>query len=87
MQIGYSEKFLKQQMKAPENIRQALKARLRVFSQDKFNIVLNNHQLKGDMRELRSINITGDWRALFEELHNGDVIFKTIGTHSQLYKK
>ncbi|MCU0653016.1 MAG: type II toxin-antitoxin system mRNA interferase toxin, RelE/StbE family [Candidatus Pacebacteria bacterium] len=87
MKIGYSERFLKQQGKAPENVREALKERLRIFARDKFNIILNNHQLTGKMKGLRSINVNGDWRALFEELSNGDVIFKAIGTHSQLYGK
>lgn len=87
MQIGYSEKFLKQQGKAPENVRMLLKERIRIFSRDKFDAILNNHKPKGKMKGLRSINVGGDWRALFEELTNGDVIFKTIGTHSQLYKK
>lgn len=86
MQIGYSEKFLKQQEKAPEPVRVLFKERLRIFLRNKFDIILNNHQLKGKMKEFRSINVGGDWRALFVELGNGDVIFKAIGTHSQLYK-
>jgi len=87
MQIGYSEKFLKQQEKAPENVRKLFKERLRIFSGNKSDVILNNHQLKGRMKEFRSINISDDWRALFVELGNGDVLFKAIGTHSQLYKK
>ena len=86
MQIGYSENFLKQQEKALEHVRILLKERIRIFSRDKFDGVLNNHKLMGKMKGLRSINIGGDWRALFVELSSGDVIFKAIGTHSQLYK-
>lgn len=86
MQIGYSENFLKQQEKAPEHVRILLKERIRIFSRDKFDGVLNSHKLMGKMKGLRSINIGGDWRALFVGLSSGDVIFKAIGTHSQLYK-
>ncbi|MFA5460161.1 MAG: hypothetical protein WC283_02445 [Candidatus Paceibacterota bacterium] len=86
MQIGYSENFLKQQEKALEHVRILLKERIRIFSRDKFDGVLNNHKLMGKMKGLRSINIGGDWHALFVELSSGDVIFKAIGTHSQLYK-
>ena len=32
----------------------------------------------------RSINISGDWRAVFEQ-NNDEVYFVTLGTHSQLY--
>jgi mRNA-degrading endonuclease YafQ of YafQ-DinJ toxin-antitoxin module len=87
MRIGYNRKFLKQFENAPKNIKGLFKEQIRVFAIDKFNISLNNHQLKGKVKHLRSINIGGDWRALFEELSNGDVIFKAIGTHGKLYGK
>lgn len=43
--------------------------------------------LKGSYLGFRSINITGDWRAIYSEEKNkkGDktVIFEVLGTHSQ----
>jgi len=42
--------------------------------------------LVGELRGYRSINITGDWRAIFMEIDGGKIIyFVAIGTHSQLY--
>jgi mRNA-degrading endonuclease YafQ of YafQ-DinJ toxin-antitoxin module len=86
MRIGYSERFLKQQEKAPECIRALFKGNLKIFLQDKFAPLLYNHGLKGKFQSCRSINVGGDWRAIFEELPNGDICFLLFGTHSQLYK-
>lgn len=87
MNAIFSKKFIKQYNAAPDFIRQSFDARAAIFLLNKFDQTLNNHQLNGKLSNLRSINISGDWRALFEELGSGNVVFKAIGTHSQLYKK
>lgn len=33
-----------------------------------------------------SINITGDWRAIYMPININEVLFIAFGTHSQLYK-
>lgn len=86
MNAKFSKKFIKQYHIAPDFIQRSFDERLSVFLFDKFDQRLNNHRLSGKLNNLRSINISGDWRAIFVELGNGDVIFKAIGTHSQLYK-
>jgi mRNA-degrading endonuclease YafQ of YafQ-DinJ toxin-antitoxin module len=86
MNAKFSKKFIKQYNKAPNSVRRLFDEKLRIFLLDKFDLRLNNHLLKSKLEGLRSINVGGDWRALFEELQNGDVIFKAIGTHNQLYK-
>jgi addiction module RelE/StbE family toxin len=49
--------------------------------------ILKNHYLIGQLKGYRSININGDWRAIFEELDNSQIAyFVAIGTHSQLYR-
>ena len=64
--------------------RDKLKQRLRLFGLDKFNPILNNHALKGRYSGFRSINITGDLRAIYKQVQE-DVIFATIDSHSNLY--
>ncbi len=86
MNAKFSKKFIKQYRAAPDSIQKSFDERLLIFLVDKFDQKLNNHRLSGKLNNSRSINISGDWRALFVELGNGDVIFKAIGTHSQLYK-
>ena len=86
MQIEYSKKFIKEFKKCPINVKSNFKARLGIFINDQHHSVLNNHPLNGVLKNYRSVNINGDWRAIFEELDGGKIIyFVAIGTHSQLY--
>jgi len=86
MQIEYSKKFIKEFKKCPVNVKTNFKAKLEIFINDQYNPILNNHPLIGELRNYRSININGDWRAIFEEVDGGQIIyFVAIGTHSQLY--
>lgn len=86
MRIKFSKIFLKQLTKAPSTVGVAFDDRVQIFLSDRYDPILNNHQLRGKYQGCRSINIGGDWRAIFEELVNGDIYFEFIGTHSQLYK-
>lgn len=86
MQIEYSKRFIKEFEKCPVKIKTNFKIRLEVFIDDQNHPILNNHSLIGQLKNYRSINITGDWRAIFEEIDNSQIIyFVAIGTHSQLY--
>ncbi|MBI2103598.1 type II toxin-antitoxin system mRNA interferase toxin, RelE/StbE family [Candidatus Woesebacteria bacterium] len=85
MPIKFSKSFTKQYDKAPLEIRRAFDQRLKLFVQNSFHPILKNHLLRGSYKGFRSINITGDWRALYKE--SGDfIIFSALGTHSQLYR-
>lgn len=85
MEIKYSPKFRKQYAKSNEKIRSAFNSRLKLFIQNSHNPLLRNHALTGGYKGFRSINITGDWRAIYSE-RNSVIIFVALGTHSQLYK-
>lgn len=87
VRIDYSNRFIKSLKKSPQKIKIAFRSRLELYLTDRHHPILNNHSLTGKYQEYRSINITGDWRALFRELNGGEIIyFGFIGTHSQLYK-
>ena len=87
MQIDYSPRFIKDLKKAPRKIQIAFRDRLKLFVEDKFHPLLNNHPLKGKYKGYRSINVTGDWRAVFRELNSGKLVyFDVLGTHGQLYR-
>jgi addiction module RelE/StbE family toxin len=89
MKIRYTKKFAKQYDKADLKIQTVFKEKIKLFLNDPSNPQLRNHPLKGTLSGYKSINITGDWRALYtEELLAEDSIitFEMIGTHSQLYK-
>ncbi|PIT96889.1 type II toxin-antitoxin system mRNA interferase toxin, RelE/StbE family [Candidatus Campbellbacteria bacterium CG10_big_fil_rev_8_21_14_0_10_35_52] len=88
IKISYSNQFIKDFKNTPFEIRVAFKERLEIFIKDKFNPTLNNRKLNGKLKNYRSINITGNWRAIFSENDKDEeIIFHLIGTHSKLYKK
>ena len=77
---------MKQYDRAPGKIRLAFDGRLKTFLQHPHHPVLNNHALSGRLKGYRSINITGDWRAIYSEQEGAVAIFEVLGTHSQLYR-
>jgi len=71
--------------KHPIWVREKFQERFSLFLEDMYHPLLNNHPLEGEWIGCRSINITGDIRAVFEEVDIGYVEFIAIGTHSELY--
>jgi addiction module RelE/StbE family toxin len=87
VKVEFSKRFLKALRKAPRKIQIAYRDRLEIFLADRYHPLLNNHSLLGKLTQYRSINISGDWRAIFRELEDGNLVFfDFLGTHSQLYK-
>jgi len=87
--IDFSKRFDKQFKKSPLEIKIAFRKRIKLFIQDPLDPQLRNHQLRGVLQGYKSINITGDWRALYSELKRGNeiiIVFEMLGKHSQLYK-
>lgn len=85
MEIKYNPRFHKQYAKSNKKVKTAFNSRLKLFLQNSHHPLLRNHALTGDYKGYRSINITGDWRAIYLE-HGEIIIFEALGTHSQLYK-
>ena len=85
MTIVYSKDFLKQVAKLRPAERRKLQERLALFAGAPHVAELRNHKLSGEWSGFRSINITGDVRAVYEVVAGG-VRFVAIGTHSQLYR-
>ena len=87
MLIRYSKDFSKKYNNVGDKIVEAVDKRISLFVEDKFHPLLNNHILHGEFEGCRSINITGDYRIIFRENKNGDIIFfLLLGTHGELYK-
>ncbi|OGG73154.1 hypothetical protein A3A38_03435 [Candidatus Kaiserbacteria bacterium RIFCSPLOWO2_01_FULL_53_17] len=84
MQLEFSTRYRKEYRKLPTKIKQQADERLRIFALHPFHPQLNNHILGGEYAGCRSINITGDYRAIFE-IHGDVYVFIRIGTHPQLY--
>jgi addiction module RelE/StbE family toxin len=84
MNISYSKNFMTQAKKLSPKVRQKLLERIEMFAENPLHPMLRNHQLRGKWKEYRSIDVTGDVRALYLQREN-EVIFDTKGTPSQLY--
>ena len=78
--------FSKNYKKLTAKLKSKFKERRDLFLVNTFHPLLSNHELHGEYEGCRSINITGDYRAIYFTKGNM-VIFIRIGTHSELFKK
>lgn len=85
MRIDFHKNFDRRAAKLTKSQREQLKSRLVEFSVDQYSPKLNNHALKGKYAGYRSLNVTGDIRAIFIPHSDDHVEFVDIGSHSQLY--
>jgi len=84
MEVKFHKNFKKKFNKLPVKVQEQFYERLELFFQNKFDKLLNNHSVDKAFQNCNSINVSGDYRAIFED--KGDLaIFITIGTHSELY--
>ena len=78
--------FEKRVAKLPKMIKVKLAEKIRLFMDGLYNIILNNHKLNGKYKNYRSINITGDYRMIYEQLPDNSVRLIDVGTHGELYE-
>lgn len=86
MRITTHRQFDKAYAKVSKAIKEKFKQRRDLFLISPFHPLLKNHALTGEYGGCRSINIAGDWRAIYREKGAGTVEFLKIGTHGQLYR-
>ncbi|MDP3974411.1 MAG: type II toxin-antitoxin system mRNA interferase toxin, RelE/StbE family [bacterium] len=89
MIIRYDSDFIKKLKKVNVKARKSFKDAMLIFSKDPYAPQLNNHPLKRDWTDFRSINVTADYRAVYSEIEeDGETIayFVAIGNHKELYK-
>ncbi len=60
--------------------------RISLFSQDPLSPVLRNHALHTPYKGSYSIDITGEYRAIYQLIDDHTALFTHIGAHSQLYR-
>lgn len=85
MTVKFLPKFNKQFQILPTKIRGKFRDRLALFLADPTDARLRVHPLTGKYIGYWSMNISGDFRALFYYEDDVVVVFALIGTHSQLY--
>lgn len=85
MIVRFHRDFDKQYKKLKVSEKKKTQERLLLFLQNPYHPVLNNHPLKGKYLDYRSINITGDLRAIYKLISDSEVIFIAVDSHSNLY--
>ena len=89
MKIEFSRGFRKAAKRLKASQGRQLLLRLNLFKEQPNHPQLNNHALHGKMKGYYSINITGDFRAIYliEECKKKEEVIKFafLGSHSQLY--
>lgn len=86
MRIILHRNFEKQYRKLIAGEKRRVKERLALFLRDEFDPILNNHPLRGKYKGYRSINISGDLRAIYKFQSSETRLFVAVDTHSNLYK-
>ncbi|MBI4268337.1 type II toxin-antitoxin system mRNA interferase toxin, RelE/StbE family [Candidatus Uhrbacteria bacterium] len=85
MKVVFHKRFKRQVAKYPA-LSSQLDERIALFVNDPFHPMLNNHQLAGKWARYRSINITGDYRAIYESVKDDLAYFVDLDTHGNLYR-
>ena len=85
MRVKFHRSFKKQYKKIPVKVRRKFDERLLLFEKEPLHPILNNHSLSGDRVGQWTINVTGDWRAVYIFLEKNTISFIEINTHSNLY--
>ncbi|MFA6340853.1 MAG: type II toxin-antitoxin system mRNA interferase toxin, RelE/StbE family [Candidatus Paceibacterota bacterium] len=84
--MSFHRHFDKDYKKCSLKVREQFKKKLSVFFENPFDPSLENHALHGEWLDFRSINITGDYRALYHHASDEVVEFFAIDTHNNLYE-
>ncbi|MFA5831805.1 MAG: type II toxin-antitoxin system mRNA interferase toxin, RelE/StbE family [Candidatus Paceibacterota bacterium] len=85
MNILFHRHFGKSYKKFPKKVQEQFKERLKAFTDDPFDPILGNHALHGEYAGFRSINVTGDIRAIYKVLNESSIEFALLDSHSNLY--
>lgn len=85
MIVKYEKSFKKQFKKLPLKLQDQFADRLELYLIDPLAQQLRVHPLRGKFVGYWSMNISGDFRALYRKDGDTITIFALIGTHSQLY--
>ncbi|HUY69475.1 MAG TPA: type II toxin-antitoxin system mRNA interferase toxin, RelE/StbE family [Candidatus Tyrphobacter sp.] len=86
MRIRFHRNFEKQYKKFSAKTKAKIRERLSLFLRDEFDPILNNHPLRGKYGGYRSINISGDLRAVYKLSDQEIRVFVAVATHNTLYK-
>ncbi len=85
MRILFHKDFKKAFRKLSASLQTRCDNRLRLFQNNPLDPLLHNHALQGTYDGYRSINVTGDFRAVYKDSAGDAVEFVDIDTHHNLF--
>ena len=85
MKIYYSSKFSREYRKLSLNIKNLAEKKEKIFRKNPFDLQLNTHKLKGNLKVFLSFSINQKYRIIFEFIDFNTVWFHSIGDHN-IYK-
>lgn len=88
MNVVLDPALYKKLKKLNVRIRKNFRERIAIFQLNPSDPILDNHPLERELTGYQSIDITAHYRAVFEELQEGEeriYYFFLIGTHKELY--
>ncbi|MDZ4787162.1 MAG: type II toxin-antitoxin system YafQ family toxin [bacterium] len=89
MKFQISPELINKLKKQDVRTRNSFKKALEIFFKDPNNLELDNHDLKREWEGFRSIDVTADLRAIYQEDREQDepvAYFVAFGTHEEIYK-
>lgn len=86
LSITHTKTFMKEYKKMSPGIRLKFDERASLFVKEPFHSILSRHSLHREYKGYESINVTGDYRAIFKQVSIEHFEFYRIGRHNQLYK-
>ena len=85
MQFILGRKFKRKYVKLSKKVQKKFKERKNLFLENSTHPILNIHKLSGEFEGKWSMNVTGDYRVIFDKSQTDIIIFINIGTHSELF--
>jgi addiction module RelE/StbE family toxin len=86
MKIIYRKNFVKKYKKLSPKLKDKITTTLKQFKKNPHNPILKNHALKGRLKGLRALSVTGDLRVIFKAYDDYViVIMLDVGIHNQVY--
>jgi addiction module RelE/StbE family toxin len=86
MNVIFHKDFDKMSRKLLPKVKQKMVTRITLFGRDPLDASLRNHALHTPYKGSYSIDITGDYRAVYQLVDSQTALFTHVGTHSQLYR-
>ena len=85
MKVTFHKRFDKMAATLPPKVKRKMVERISLFVRNPHDAQLRVHALRTPHNGSYGIDVTGDYRAIYELIDDETALFTHIGTHSRLY--